>query len=263
MGSCIDKPALVLLTGWGVSRHVWTALGETGLAAFDVMALDLRDFFPVAWREEGDDSRLSRLIDNLPKTAHLVGWSLGGMLAVLLASRYPHRIRSLTLVATNAVFQRGGDWKAGMAPVVFAQFRRAFIATPERAWRRFIGLHFQGMENARALTRRMIQLSQAEDIDYGTLRAGLEWLAQADVRDAVASLDVPTIAIQGGLDVITPVAAVHALGALNPHIERMVIDDSGHAPFVDHPREVMSWLRQLASEGDAPIGPHNQSPVRM
>jgi len=214
-------------------------------------------------RAETDQMRLDRLMEILPDTAHLMGWSLGGMLAVSLASRYPQRVRSLTLIATGAVFLRTGGWKSGMAPVAFERFRQSFVSNPERTWRRFIGLHFQGMENARVLTRQMIRLSRGGDIDHGTLLAGLEWLARADVRTAVASLNVPTVALQGERDAITPPSAIDAMGLLNHRIERVVLNGSGHAPFIDRPGKVLPWLRQLASEGNGSLGLQDHQPVRM
>jgi len=87
-----ENPLVILLHGGGQTRHAWDeASRNISESGFYVVAYDLRGHGDSFWSKEGDYSikahknDLINIIKNLGKSAHLVGASLGGMTALMLA----------------------------------------------------------------------------------------------------------------------------------------------------------------------------------
>ena len=96
---------IVLLHGWGGASHSWQGLIPALQSIANIIALDLPGFgaskeIPEFYLE----AVVTLIAAQLPERCVLVGWSLGGMLAVQLAARYPHKISHIITLATNAKF---------------------------------------------------------------------------------------------------------------------------------------------------------------
>ncbi|MGJ8524720.1 putative aminoacrylate hydrolase RutD [Halomonadaceae bacterium LMG 33818] len=72
-----------------------------------------------------------------PKERWLVGWSLGGMLAVALAHRYPAMVTGVVTLGANACFSTQIDWPNAMPRATFEQFYQRFQRSPQRTLKRF------------------------------------------------------------------------------------------------------------------------------
>ncbi|HJL18712.1 MAG TPA: alpha/beta hydrolase [Sandaracinaceae bacterium LLY-WYZ-13_1] len=101
-------PPVLLIMGMGMRGHVWKPQverleGDHRLITFDNRGVGDSEEAPGWWTMEdmADDAR--RVLDAAGwETAHVVGVSMGGMVAQHLALRAPERLRSLTLIATHA-----------------------------------------------------------------------------------------------------------------------------------------------------------------
>src|SRR5690554_5181662 len=111
--TCYKYPALgpnqgaplVLLHGWGCDSHSWQPLVPALQALGDVIAVDLPGFGASAPVLEFDlETVLQRLEDCLPPRCILMGWSLGGMLALAMAERCPDRVQCVITLASNLTF---------------------------------------------------------------------------------------------------------------------------------------------------------------
>jgi len=179
----------------------------------------------------------------------LIGWSLGGLLAMTLAGRAPHRVRGLVLVASTPCFVARPDWPLGVREDRFAAFREAAAAPTARRLGRFfhLMLHGEGLSRPRirALAR---EVGAAEGMPRReALEAGLRLLADLDLRGRVAGLAVPCLVVHGRRDAIVPVAAGRWLAEHLPRAEWVEYADAGHAPFLTRAREfnrrLEAWCR--------------------
>ena len=161
--------------------------------------------------------------------AHIVGLSMGGMIAQTLAIEQPERCFSLTSIMSssgNPDLPLGDEdvRTAFVAPL--PDEREAAIAQYQQAWRAAGGPHFDSMQVGLA------RLS-AQAIDRGFPRDGfcrqlLAILHQDDRRAALAKLDIPGLVIHGNADGLVPLAAGEDTANALAHGRLAVVDKLGH-----------------------------------
>jgi pimeloyl-[acyl-carrier protein] methyl ester esterase len=191
-----------------------------------------------------DDFSLDAVVDVLvaavPRPAHWLGWSLGGLLAIRAASRYLDAVASVGLLAATPRFTADEGWPgvdAGLLGQMAANLEKDFAGTLKR----FIGLQTFGQDHARALARQIeARLHDCAPPDADALRGGLAILQQADLRDEMARLRQPALAILGAHDRLVPQNLSAALRQLNPEIDIQVLATAAHLPFLTHEEETAS-----------------------
>ncbi|MEJ2248115.1 MAG: alpha/beta hydrolase [Candidatus Lokiarchaeota archaeon] len=108
---------LILVHGFGVTKEVWIAQFEPLAEYFKVIRFDNRgagksDRPNEPYRMEMFADDIAGLMDNLEiNKAHILGWSLGGMIVQTFALKYPNRINKIVLI--NTLPQWPGD-KSGL-----------------------------------------------------------------------------------------------------------------------------------------------------
>lgn len=246
MGS--PRPVLALVHGWGMNARVFDALAERLAGDFDVRALDLpghggRDILPdnslSAW---GDD-----LGQALPEGAALVGWSLGGQVALRTAASHPNKVARLVLLASTPKFLGSDDWRHGIAAADLAAFADALGAEPEKTLMRFLSLQTRGMaEQKAALHALRERLFAAPLVAEAARAAGLRMLSENDLREEARRLTQPVLVVHGALDTLTPPGAGAWLADALPQAQHLEIPRAAHAPHLSHPDEVAAAISRFA-----------------
>jgi len=88
-------PPIMLLPGWGINSHIWQSLIPTLQQTTDVITVD------VSYDGTNIDKLCEEIIEVIDQPAILIGWSLGGMLATEVASRFPDKVLALLTLASN------------------------------------------------------------------------------------------------------------------------------------------------------------------
>jgi pimeloyl-[acyl-carrier protein] methyl ester esterase len=182
----------------------------------------------------------------------VLGWSLGGMVALELARRHPARIAALVLLATTPRFVAGDDWEYGMQGDVLDGFARGLAADYRGTVRNFLALQTLGDENAAPALRELrSKLAAHGEPDTRALQAGLEVLRTADLRDALPRIGHPALVIAGERDRLTPPEAGRELAMRLPSARFHCVERAGHAPFLSHPeavlKEVLPFLGRISA----------------
>ncbi|MDQ6971665.1 MAG: alpha/beta fold hydrolase [Mariprofundaceae bacterium] len=228
----MSLPPMVLLHGWGQSARCWHAQVGFFSSYAEVTALNLPghggapDAPPADWEKA--------LLAAMPaEPVLLVGWSLGGMLAMRLALSSPQRVAGLVLVGATPCFRTRPDWVHGCADDVFERFRSGLGGDSDRLLGRFFALILQGDKLERRAYLDMVRsaVDRRHPASRAGLEAGLELLSQLDLRAEVADISVPTLLLHGEHDAVTPPAASDYL-ASEIHGAHRVGMPSGHAPHL-------------------------------
>ena len=250
------RQQLVLLHGWGSNRDIWRPL-LAGLRPWaDVHLLELPGCAPGCASAARLEQVLAGLAACCPAQAVLVGWSLGGQLALELAAREPSRVAAVVTLASNPRFVAAGTWP-GMDEDDFEAFQAGYAADPVAGLRRFDSLQTAGAGDPRALLRALRR--HRPQPAGGELRPGLEWLAQLDQRELLRGLAVPQLHLLAESDGLVPGAALAAaLGELLADNERAAVEvlpSASHVLPLEAPAAVAGRIRAFLESGGLLAGP--------
>lgn len=238
---------LVLLHGWGCDSRTWQPLLPALHNIARVTCIDLPGFGGSEMLADYSlDAVLAYIEPQLPSNAVVMGWSLGGMLAVQLAARFPQKISGVISLAANLKFVATADYPWAMAPKVNRHFNLGFEQDPQATLKLFTGLLAQGDEQERAL------LKQLRRVDTGApnpnwLQA-LELLAQLDNRDEFARLTMPGLHLLAERDALVPAAVAQAMTALNAQQHIELLTDTAHALHWSRPQAVINAVTHFLSQ---------------
>jgi pimeloyl-ACP methyl ester carboxylesterase len=186
------------------------------------------------------------LLDALElESAHIVGASMGGMIAQTIAIEHPDRVRSLTSIMSTT-----GDPAVGQAT---QEALGALLAAPassreEAAERtvaifRVIGSPGFELDEADLRERAAISYERADD-PLGVARQLLAIIASGDRTVALRSVHTPTLVLHGADDPLVNVSGGRATADAIPDAELVIFEGMGH----DLPRAL--WPEITARIGD-------------
>lgn len=244
------KPFLALVHGWGMNARVFDALAARLAADFEVRALDLPGH---GGRDDAADNTLQGwaddLVRQLPDNALLLGWSLGGQVAMRAALDHPHKIARLILLASTPKFVATEDWQRGMAPTDLQDFGAALLAEPEMTLLRFLSLQTRGMSGQKTMLQQLRQsLLAAPAASSEALAGGLAILRDTDLRAELPQLAQPTLVLHGALDTLTPSAAGAWLAEALPAAQHLEFSRAAHAPHLSNGEEVAAAIGRFAHD---------------
>lgn len=247
-----EGPAVLFLHGLGMSR--------TG---FDPQLTELSDRRRcIAWDMPGYGASplpaggltfplladaVAALLDRLGlSSAHLVGLSMGGQIALHAALAHPARVRSLALLDTSPAFGLDGtdpdEWKRlrlepleqGAEPAAFA----------EDVLRGVMGPCVTDAQVAEAV-------ATMSRITAPALAAAVRNLVTHDVRARLGEIEAPTLVLCGELDEETPLAYSEALRDGIAGAELAIVRGVGHVSNLEAPETVNALLSSFLDRVEA------------
>jgi len=236
---------LAMVHGWALHGGFWRRLGTDLARDHRVHLFDLpgHGCSGAAEFPNGLNALADMLVQQLPRPAIWIGWSLGGMVAMDVAIRYPEKVTKLVLLNSTPRFVQDSGWSPAMAEDVFAEFVTSLVADPRGTVMRFLTLQAGGDEAGRQLIKELRQqVSARGEPSPSALRNGLEILERADLRDGARKIVAPTLVIHGENDRIVPPGAGHWLATTIAGARFEGIPKAGHAPFISQSQRVVEII---------------------
>lgn len=236
--------------GWGMSAAVWDEV----IKRIPSMDHHFVDFRGCRTPQELRDAAAAPLLRR-PGAWNVVGWSMGGMLALELAHdeqlRRIVRIDKLAIVASTLRFV-SRDRSRGWPERMILRMKRKLNGEAEQvlhSFREQMFSDYDKMETVKSIAHlREIQ----SDFDVDGLQAGLDYLLNTDLTDVWRRRNTdgpPVLWIHGTDDVVCPFAAAPESGH---GVEIASMPGAGHAPFASDPERFSARLRSfLNPERDA------------
>jgi pimeloyl-ACP methyl ester carboxylesterase len=238
-------PPLVLVHGGGEDGRVW----EPQMAAL------ADEFTVVAWDEPGAGRSsdapagfgltdyagcLAALIDALALgPAHVAGLSWGGTVAQELYRRHPELVATLILVDTYA------GWRGSLSTEEVqsrVEGGRKMLAAPAGQFELTIHGLFAGEPPAESLA---VLEQMAADVRPESVRNVLNAIAEADQRDLLPQIAVPTLLVWGECDARSPLSVARQFEQAIPEAKLVVIPGAGHISNLERPELFNDAVREF------------------
>ncbi len=239
----------VFLHGWGQSSRVWHQQQHSFHACSHWLNLPghggAQDLNSRQWLEHLE-TQITNLTQHQPVV--IIGWSLGGQLALALQQRanIQQHLAGLVLVSTTPAFRQQPDWFHGCSDEVWQGFSEAAAQQDSKLMQRFFQMMLHGDVLTRSERNSIAKeaLNKREPATFEALQQGLELLSSLDLRQELQQIDTPTLVIHGQQDVIVPVEAGLYLAEHLPHSTSHIFQECGHAPFLTHHAKFNQLLEQ-------------------
>jgi 3-oxoadipate enol-lactonase len=234
-----DAPVVVLSNSLGATRGMWDPQVPALAERYRVVTYDTRGHGaspapagPYTLDDLVDD--LVALLDRVgAERAHVAGVSLGGMIALRLAAREPHRVHRLAVLCSSAktdpqpFLDRAAAVRAdGTAPIA-ATVASRWLTPPYAA------------EHPDLRDRLEAMIAGCDDEGYA---ACAEVVAHLDLRDDLARISAPTLVVSGADDQALPPAHQQAIAAGIPGAELLSVSPGAHLANLEQPVQVTGAL---------------------
>lgn len=246
-----NKPPLILLHGLMTNGACWTDLAHVLEKEYDVIMPDARghgnssvpDF---GYRYEDHANDVVGLISSLRLSQPiLLGHSMGGMTAAVVASRKPNLLRGLVLA--DPTF---------LSPKVQREVRDSDVADQHR---RMLNMSLDEVvadARNRHPNRSEETLELLAQARLQTSMAAFDVLTPPNpkYRMLVSAIDVPSLIVFGDKGVVSS-AVAKELQSLNPRLQSEQIQDAGHSVHLDQPERfaavVKSFIGSIGTDIDS------------
>lgn len=236
-------PAVVLLHGVGLDHTMWEPVRTLLADSYRVVTPDLPGHGrrpPVPAGVSLSDLAAG-VADEIPPGAHLVGFSLGALVAQYLTLHRSPLVASLTSV--SSVCRRTPDERTA----VLGRLRTAtddFPASAAASIQRWYG----GTEVDAQLVRRTEQTLLANDRQSFVNAYRVFATADAEIGAGLGDITTPALAVTGELDPGSTPEMTQRLAAALPNCRAVIVPGARHMLPVQRPQELVTCLTQFIGE---------------
>lgn len=239
----MTKPALVLLHGVGLDHAMWEPVVALLPGDVDVITPDLPGHGrrPPAPAGVTLADLAKSVAEEVPPGSHVVGFSLGAMVAQHLARHRPDLVATLTSV--SSVCRRTPDERAAVLDRLRLAEKdfRASAAASLRRW-------YDGTNVDPQQVRRTEATLLANDIDSFLHCYRVFATADAEIGAELDRITTPALAVTGECDPGSTPEMTRRLAAAMPNCRAVVVAGARHMLPVERPRELVDCLSTFIGE---------------
>ncbi len=178
-------------------------------------------------------------------SAHVLGISMGGMIAQELVLAHPECVRTLTLGCTYC----GGEGSATAAPEVIQRLFEA-MSSGDRArairtgWEINVSSSKAAEQDAYAT---FLELAQRRPVAVPVVMAQAQAIVAHNTQAHLKQIAAPTLVIHGTEDQMLPVANGRLIASLIPGAQLEILDGVGHLFFWEQPEHSAELIRAFTA----------------
>jgi pimeloyl-[acyl-carrier protein] methyl ester esterase len=247
---------IIYIHGWCMSSEVWK-FQQNGLSdTFRVITFDLKGHGNSTQQMDGFQIKecaedLAELMEYLDvHDVIIAGWSLGATIAIEACLLCKERLYALILISGTPKFVQTVDFPHGLPQADADGMATKVNRNIRRALDGFIARIIAPGEDDSGLVHKFLSSVPAPS-SYVALQA-LDALVEADMRDCISLIDIPTLIINGDSDIICLPEASEFMTLRIPRSEQIVFSECGHVPFITQSSKfnlcIKEYIRGL-SEG--------------
>jgi len=234
----------MLLHGWGVTNTIWEDFAEDlnlfvdiGTPCLYSVASNTKDY--------SFESMSMQLNETITHDCVVIAWSMGGLLAMRLAE-LTDSIKAIIFIASPPCFVNKEGWKDTIDSKSIIDLQRKLLSNPAAALEYFAALIAHGEVSAKK-TIRTIRKHIANEKNSAILSCWLKELLNHDQRNKFAALNIPTQVILGEHDALVCSQIQKQIEQLKPDTHCAVMNNCGHAPFINQSEEVVKLINEFIS----------------
>ena len=242
-------PPLLLIMGLGYSLDMWYRLRPKLAPRYRVIAFDNRGVgrsdVPEPPYTIPDMARDAATVLDAAgvERSHVIGASMGGVIAQELTLSHPDRVVSLVLGCTAC----GGPDAVAAAPEVLELLAARSGMTPEEGVRAMVPYIYDA-STAPELIEQDIEMRMRR---YPTAKGYLGQLHAVvgyETYDRLSQIDVPTLILHGTSDQLVPPGNAHDLARRIPHARLVMLEGASHLFFTEKEQEAADEILGFLAE---------------
>lgn len=249
-----DGYPLVLIRGVGSNADHWYEQAPVLSKEYRVIVFDNRGIARSS--DPGGEFSISvmardviGLLDYLRiEKAHVLGLSMGGMIAQELAIQYPERVSGLILASTHC----GGRHQIEAVAEVSSVFTDMIYTASDESRLKAAACLFdpETLENRPEVARKYSEISSKQPANTKILSKQWEALLKHDTFDRLPRIKTPTLVLTGKGDLLIPPENSEILAKRIPGAELKIIPGGGHQVLIEQPEAcnaaLLEFLRGLS-----------------
>ncbi|HSD09444.1 MAG TPA: alpha/beta fold hydrolase [Candidatus Binatia bacterium] len=243
---------VLLIMGLGATLDLWYRLLPELSASHRAILLDNRGVGrsavpdpPYSIPQMADDA--AAVLDAAAvDTAHVIGASMGGVIAQELALRHPNRIRSLVLACTTC----GGPDAVPAEPEIRDALVNRATMTPEEGIRALVPFTYHP-DTPRSRVEEDLEIRLRRYPSTKGYLAQLQAVLGYETYGRLGAVRVPTLVLHGEDDQLVPAGNARDLARRIPGARLVLIPSASHILFSDQPeavnRAILKFLQDVAT----------------
>lgn len=227
---------MIVITGWGLGTHVLTPF--TALLKAAGHEVELWDIF-----DPFDSDILLEKLNQAEKSELLIGWSLGGQLALYLAYTLQTRRQIMLPVIccmSNPCFVAQQEWPHAMPQRQYQNFATLIDSNTLKGIHRFC--HLVSMGSSAPLKRAKTLQSYLSKIDLNYQKDHLYLLEQLDLRKILYRLSSNMLFLIGNKDQLVPCKVSNILGTFEDDRLNIEILEASHDSILFEPELIIASI---------------------
>jgi pimeloyl-[acyl-carrier protein] methyl ester esterase len=242
---------IVLIHGWGMSGKIWDEFSKLMTSENKLYIIDL----PGMGKSElinpyKIDNIINEIHGLIPEKVTIIGWSLGGQIAMKYYLKFPKSVSYLVCLSSTPCFIKKPGWEFGVSINFFSRFKKELLNNWQKTLRKFFLLQIkEDDEKERILKKLENSFMGDQPPKKEGLERALEILEEIDIRNDIKHINIPTLIISGKKDSISNYKASMWMHSQIKGSKIFIFDSAGHIPFIDYQRKCFELIEEFLGTG--------------